>query len=82
MAVNPTPTDSNLSCVLARFMTSASLLWPSYDRSFSPAAGYKTKYDDVDVVTIRENTEGEYTGIEHEVRRSCFVGLLSNIIGC
>jgi isocitrate dehydrogenase (NAD+) len=30
--------------------------------------GYKTKYDDVDVVTIRENTEGEYTGIEHEVR--------------
>ncbi len=30
--------------------------------------GYQTKYDDVDVVTIRENTEGEYTGIEHEVR--------------
>lgn len=29
--------------------------------------GYKTKYDDVDIVTIRENTEGEYTGIEHEV---------------
>lgn len=24
-------------------------------------------YDDVDLVTIRENTEGEYTGIEHEV---------------
>jgi len=24
-------------------------------------------YDDVDVVTIRENTEGEYSGIEHEI---------------
>ncbi|KAL7744592.1 hypothetical protein ACLKA6_017106 [Drosophila palustris] len=30
-------------------------------------AGYKTLYDDVDVVTIRENTEGEYSGIEHEI---------------
>ena len=30
--------------------------------------GYKTGYDDVDLVTIRENTEGEYIGIEHEVR--------------
>lgn len=29
--------------------------------------GYKTVYDDVDLVTIRENTEGEYSGIEHEV---------------
>lgn len=29
--------------------------------------GFKTKYDNVDIVTIRENTEGEYTGIEHEV---------------
>ena len=31
-------------------------------------AGYKTGYDDVNLVTIRENTEGEYSGIEHEVR--------------
>lgn len=30
--------------------------------------GLRTKYDDVDVVTIRENTEGEYSGLEHEVR--------------
>ncbi|PKS08789.1 hypothetical protein jhhlp_003398 [Lomentospora prolificans] len=30
-------------------------------------AGYKTPYDDVDTVLIRENTEGEYSGIEHEV---------------
>lgn len=29
--------------------------------------GHKTKYDNVDIVTIRENTEGEYSGIEHEV---------------
>ncbi|CAB3369624.1 Hypothetical predicted protein [Cloeon dipterum] len=29
--------------------------------------GYKTLYDDVDVITIRENTEGEYSGIEHEI---------------
>eukprot|EP01116_Phalansterium_solitarium_P001945 TRINITY_DN11794_c0_g1_i2.p1 TRINITY_DN11794_c0_g1~~TRINITY_DN11794_c0_g1_i2.p1 ORF type:complete len:368 (-),score=65.42 TRINITY_DN11794_c0_g1_i2:445-1512(-) len=35
-----------------------------------PAAsipGYKTLYDDVDLTVIRENTEGEYSGIEHEV---------------
>lgn len=29
--------------------------------------GYKTRYDGVDLVTIRENTEGEYSGLEHEV---------------
>ncbi|MFH4983438.1 hypothetical protein AB6A40_010147 [Gnathostoma spinigerum] len=29
--------------------------------------GHKTLYDNVDLVTIRENTEGEYSGIEHEV---------------
>lgn len=29
--------------------------------------GFKTKYDGVDFVTIRENTEGEYSGLEHEV---------------
>ncbi|KAK1302320.1 hypothetical protein QJS10_CPB12g00205 [Acorus calamus] len=31
--------------------------------------GYKTRYDDVNLVTIRENTEGEYSGLEHEVVR-------------
>ena len=30
-------------------------------------AGYKTPYDNVDIVLIRENTEGEYSGIEHVV---------------
>eukprot|EP00897_Mesotaenium_endlicherianum_P001877 jgi/Mesen1/1717/ME000138S00576 len=29
--------------------------------------GYKTRYDNVDLVTIRENTEGEYSGLEHTV---------------
>jgi isocitrate dehydrogenase (NAD+) len=32
--------------------------------------GYKTPYTDVNLVTIRENTEGEYSGIEHVVRRA------------
>ncbi|KAK9723998.1 hypothetical protein RND81_05G040100 [Saponaria officinalis] len=30
---------------------------------------YKTRYDDVNLVTIRENTEGEYSGLEHQVVR-------------
>ena len=30
--------------------------------------GYKTLYSNVNTVIIRENTEGEYSGIEHEVR--------------
>ena len=34
--------------------------------------GYKTPYTDVDLVTIRENTEGEYSGIEHVVRNTSF----------
>lgn len=29
--------------------------------------GYRTRYDGVNLVTIRENTEGEYSGLEHEV---------------
>ncbi|KRW98930.1 hypothetical protein PPERSA_09455 [Pseudocohnilembus persalinus] len=29
--------------------------------------GVKTHYDNVDVVTMRENTEGEYSGIEHKI---------------
>jgi isocitrate dehydrogenase (NAD+) len=29
--------------------------------------GYKTPFDNVDTVLIRENTEGEYSGIEHQV---------------
>uniref|UniRef100_A0A7S0S8F4 Isopropylmalate dehydrogenase-like domain-containing protein n=1 Tax=Chlamydomonas leiostraca TaxID=1034604 RepID=A0A7S0S8F4_9CHLO len=29
--------------------------------------GFKTRYDGVNLVTVRENTEGEYSGLEHEV---------------
>ncbi|XP_036613650.1 isocitrate dehydrogenase [NAD] subunit alpha, mitochondrial-like [Trichosurus vulpecula] len=29
--------------------------------------GYKSPYTDVNIVTIRENTEGEYSGIEHVI---------------
>jgi len=29
--------------------------------------GFKTPYDNVDLVTIRENTQGEYSGIEHAI---------------
>jgi isocitrate dehydrogenase (NAD+) len=33
-------------------------------RSF---AGIKTRYDQVDLIVVRENTQGEYTGIEHYI---------------
>ncbi|GMH40348.1 hypothetical protein BSKO_08252 [Bryopsis sp. KO-2023] len=29
--------------------------------------GLKTRHEDLDIVVIRENTEGEYSGLEHEV---------------
>jgi isocitrate dehydrogenase (NAD+) len=29
--------------------------------------GFKTPYENVDTIIIRENTEGEYSGIEHEI---------------
>ncbi|RTG83008.1 isocitrate dehydrogenase (NAD+), partial [Schistosoma bovis] len=29
--------------------------------------GYETPYKNVDLVTVRENTEGEYSGIEHVI---------------
>lgn len=40
--------------------------------------GFKTPYDDVNTVLIRENTEGEYSGIEHEV---CIIYLISFPLG-
>jgi len=36
-------------------------------RPCKSVVGYKTPYDDVNTVLIRENTEGEYSGIEHIV---------------
>ncbi|HQU74921.1 MAG TPA: isocitrate/isopropylmalate family dehydrogenase, partial [Calditrichia bacterium] len=38
--------------------------------NFRPAIsikGVKTRHDDVDLIVIRENTEGLYSGLEHEV---------------
>lgn len=46
--------------------TRASQLYANVRPCFS-LPGYKTRYDDVNLVTIRENTEGEYSGLEHEV---------------
>lgn len=34
--------------------------------------GVKTRHENVDLVVIRENTEGEYSGLEHEVT-VCYV---------
>lgn len=31
--------------------------------------GYPTRHKDVDFAIIRENTEGEYSGLEHQVSR-------------
>ncbi|ODQ68427.1 hypothetical protein NADFUDRAFT_81394 [Nadsonia fulvescens var. elongata DSM 6958] len=36
-------------------------------RPCKSVVGYKTPYDDVNTILIRENTEGEYSGIEHTV---------------
>jgi isocitrate dehydrogenase (NAD+) len=33
----------------------------------SQYSGFQTPYANVDIVTIRENTEGEYSGIEHTI---------------
>jgi len=30
-------------------------------------AGVKTRYDDVDLVIVRENTEGLYSGVENDI---------------
>lgn len=36
-------------------------------RPCKSVVGYKTPYENVDTVLIRENTEGEYSGIEHVI---------------
>lgn len=36
-------------------------------RPYFSFPGYKTRYDDVNLIVIRENTQGWYSGIEHEV---------------
>ncbi|KAL6044609.1 NAD-dependent isocitrate dehydrogenase [Balamuthia mandrillaris] len=43
--------------------------------------GIQTGYSNVDLTVIRENTEGEYSGIEHEVRFFfCFLFFLSFLL--
>nr|GMC48772.1 3-isopropylmalate dehydrogenase, chloroplastic-like [Ipomoea batatas]GMD39070.1 3-isopropylmalate dehydrogenase, chloroplastic-like [Ipomoea batatas] len=42
--------------------------------------GYKTRYDDVDLITIRENTEGEYSGLEHQNMANPTALLLSSVM--
>lgn len=37
--------------------------------------GYPTLYSGVDLITVRENTEGEYSGLEHEV----YPGVVENL---
>lgn len=34
--------------------------------------GINTPYQDVNLVTIRENTEGEYSGLEHRVYNNIY----------
>ncbi len=36
-------------------------------RPIKSLEGIKSKYDNVDIIVVRENTEGLYSGIEHEV---------------
>ncbi|CAK9182785.1 unnamed protein product, partial [Ilex paraguariensis] len=42
--------------------------------------GYKTWHDDVTLITIHENTEGEYSGLEHQLVRAIVESL--KIITC
>ena len=37
--------------------------------------GFKTRHDQVNVIVIRENTEGAYSGLEHEVQPGVVEGL-------
>lgn len=39
--------------------------------------GFPTRHRDVDFAIIRENTEGEYSGLEHQVSFSLFLLLAS-----
>ena len=39
--------------------------------------GLSTRHDDIDIVIIRENTEGEYSSLEHEVRESSYAQILT-----
>lgn len=42
--------------------------------------GYDTLYSNVDTVVIRENTEGEYSGIEHEVLNPVIAKVVRGVV--
>ena len=44
-------------------------------RPFRSMAGVKTRYDDVDLVVVRENTEGLYSGIENRITEGVVVSM-------
>lgn len=44
-------------------------------RPFRSLAGVKTRYDDVDLIVIRENTEGLYSGIENLITDGVVVSM-------
>lgn len=46
-------------------------------------AGVKTRYDNVEIVVVRENTEGLYSGLEHEVVPGVVESLkIATRVGC
>lgn len=57
-----------LACVQTSFLQDLLNLWLIYHALYANLiSGYKTLYDNVDLTVIRENTEGFYSGIEHQV---------------
>ena len=57
---SPTSDRANLSKVLTYELSLILEIMCSH-------SGFQTPYTNVDLVTIRENTEGEYSGIEHTI---------------
>lgn len=43
--------------------------------------GVVTRHRDIDILIVRENTEGEYSSLEHEVGGTQAVPLLSWVVG-
>lgn len=60
----------SLICLQLRFYFCRAFSLYANVRPCKSIEGYKTVYSNVDLVTIRENTEGEYSGIEHVVSHS------------
>lgn len=43
--------------------------------------GVVTRHRDIDILIVRENTEGEYSSLEHEVREAQAMSLSSRVVG-